>query len=403
MAIFNRYPYTSFQEMNLDWILQELKDLTDQWEAFEHQYEGITASAETVPYGAGASVTVTGGAGVPFNFDFQIPAGQDITVSNSIVKYGTSSDTATPPVTWYDSVPVIPQGDYLWTRTTLLFSDGSQATFYTTARSGIDGLGSVVSVNNISPDGTGNVTVPLPAPADTMPLMDGTADAGNSSLYSRADHRHGSDTGKQDALISGTNIKTINSTSLLGSGDIVLQEPLVSGTDIVTINTNSLLGSGNINLQEPLISGTNIKTVNNQSLLGSGDITISSAPSSFVGMVVSGTNLATEADVKAIYGAETAWTLLSDVMLASENIFGNRYNLGVTNGTATAGAMYVNTLTIGGTAYGTQYPDYAGGSGTGSWGNSGVGVIDKTIAGAHPEYTGLIADTVTVYTWERIS
>jgi hypothetical protein len=51
---------------------------------------------------------------------------------------------------------------------------------------------------------------------------------------------------KQDNLVSGTNIKTINSATLLDAGDIVLQTPLVSGTNIKTINGVSLLGSGNI-------------------------------------------------------------------------------------------------------------------------------------------------------------
>lgn len=54
---------------------------------------------------------------------------------------------------------------------------------------------------------------------------------------------------KQDTLISGTNIKTVNSTSLLGSGDVSVQETLISGTNIKTINNNSLLGSGNIVIQ----------------------------------------------------------------------------------------------------------------------------------------------------------
>lgn len=55
-----------------------------------------------------------------------------------------------------------------------------------------------------------------------------------------------------------------------------LQPTLVSGTDIVTINTASILGSGNVNLQTPLVSGTNIKTINSNSLLGSGDLVIAS-------------------------------------------------------------------------------------------------------------------------------
>ena len=51
---------------------------------------------------------------------------------------------------------------------------------------------------------------------------------------------------KQATLVSGTNIKTINSTSLLGSGNVAVQPTLVSGTNIKTINGTSVLGSGDI-------------------------------------------------------------------------------------------------------------------------------------------------------------
>ena len=92
--------------------------------------------------------------------------------------------------------------------------------------------------------------------------------------------------GKQDTLVSGTNIKTVNSTSILGSGNIAVQEALVSGTNIKTVNSTSLLGSGNIDVQEKLTSGTNIKTINSTSLLGSGNISVQEA-------LVSGTNIKT--------------------------------------------------------------------------------------------------------------
>ena len=51
---------------------------------------------------------------------------------------------------------------------------------------------------------------------------------------------------KQDTLISGTNIKMVNSTTLLGSGNLAVQPTLVSGTNIKTINSNSILGSGDL-------------------------------------------------------------------------------------------------------------------------------------------------------------
>lgn len=79
---------------------------------------------------------------------------------------------------------------------------------------------------------------------------------------------------KQATLVSGTSIKTVNNTSLLGSGNVAVQPTLVSGTNIKTVNSTSLLGSGNVSVQPTLVSGTNIKTINNESLLGSGNITV---------------------------------------------------------------------------------------------------------------------------------
>lgn len=122
----------------------------------------------------------------------------------------------------------------------------------------------------------------------------------------------------QAPLVSGTNIKTINGTSVLGSGNITtgtgdastnttssvdgevalfsgpggktlkratgsgiatvtsgVLGTAVSGTDIKTVNSTSLLGSGNVAVQDTLVSGTNIKTVNGNSLLGSGDLVLS--------------------------------------------------------------------------------------------------------------------------------
>lgn len=60
-------------------------------------------------------------------------------------------------------------------------------------------------------------------------------------------------TAKQAALVSGTNIKTINNNSVLGSGNISVQPVLVSGTNIKAIKVGSasavsLLGEGNVSL-----------------------------------------------------------------------------------------------------------------------------------------------------------
>jgi hypothetical protein len=129
--------------------------------------------------------------------------------------------------------------------------------------------------------------------------------------------------GKQDNLVSGTNIKTVGNQSIVGTGNVTevqnnltasavlapsvnsvntalsaKQDILTSGTNVKTIEGNSILGSGDINLidndlnpstvlaptktavntalatkQNTLVSGTNIKTVGGQSIVGSGDVT----------------------------------------------------------------------------------------------------------------------------------
>ena len=59
-----------------------------------------------------------------------------------------------------------------------------------------------------------------PSPYASNPAMDGTASPGSSADYARGDHVHPTDTSRQATLVSGTNIKTINNESLLGSGNI---------------------------------------------------------------------------------------------------------------------------------------------------------------------------------------
>jgi hypothetical protein len=87
-------------------------------------------------------------------------------------------------------------------------------------------------------------------------------------------------TGKQDVLISGTTIKTINSQSLLGSGNIVisgsggLADPGSNGIIKRTSLNTTVAATAGTDYQAPLVSGTSLKTINGTSLLGSGDITI---------------------------------------------------------------------------------------------------------------------------------
>lgn len=85
---------------------------------------------------------------------------------------------------------------------------------------------------------------------------------------------------KQATLVSGTNIKTVNGDSLLGSGNIVTPTTTVNNTLTSTSTTQALSAAQGKVLQDSkqatLVSGTNIKTLNGASLLGSGDLSVSS-------------------------------------------------------------------------------------------------------------------------------
>jgi len=62
------------------------------------------------------------------------------------------------------------------------------------------------------------------------------------------DYSKNTPVGFQPTLVSGTNIKTVNSTSLVGSGNVAVQPTLVSGTNIKTVNGVTLLGSGDMSV-----------------------------------------------------------------------------------------------------------------------------------------------------------
>ena len=77
--------------------------------------------------------------------------------SRSVGYQVSTSGTIIPDGNWSASVPVVPQGRYLWTRTTVQFNSGDPVVSYSVARFGMDGSGTVVSVCGKDPDTNGNV------------------------------------------------------------------------------------------------------------------------------------------------------------------------------------------------------------------------------------------------------
>ena len=66
--------------------------------------------------------------------------GTSVTVKNTSVTYqvGTSG-TTTPTGTWVEDVPSVPNGQYLWTKTVVNYSDGKSTTSYSVSYKGTNG------------------------------------------------------------------------------------------------------------------------------------------------------------------------------------------------------------------------------------------------------------------------
>lgn len=82
---------------------------------------------------------------------------------------------------------------------------------------------------------------------------------------------------KQSTLKSGTNLKTVNNQSLLGIGNIQIPTTTVvqtTGNSKTSVMSQDTVTKELKERQETLVSGTNIKTINNQSILGPGNITM---------------------------------------------------------------------------------------------------------------------------------
>ena len=128
-----------------------------------------------------------------------------------------------------------------------LTTTGTTADGIITIASTGGGSGTVTNVSALTLGTTGTDLSSTVANSTTTPVI--TLNVPNASAANRGaltSTDWSTFNGKQATLVSGTSIKTVNSTSLLGSGDVAVQATLVSGTNIKTINSTSILGSGNL-------------------------------------------------------------------------------------------------------------------------------------------------------------
>ena len=117
-------------------------------------------------------------------------------------------------------------------------------------------------------------------PSSTTPSMDGTAAVGTATTYARADHVHPTDTSRaaashSHAISDVTNLQTTLDGKAASTHSHAIGD-LPTGTTSSTVALGNHTHSG---YQATLVSGTNIKTINSNSLLGSGNISTAELPS----------------------------------------------------------------------------------------------------------------------------
>ena len=133
----------------------------------------------TISNACEATIPVTvDGITVNKKFSFAVAktgaAGTSVSVSSTEVKYQAhTSGTSTPTGTWQTDIPSVTNGQFLWTRTIVNYSDGKSTTSYSVSYKGTNGSnGTSVTISSTSvtyqahsngttaPTGTWSTTIP---------------------------------------------------------------------------------------------------------------------------------------------------------------------------------------------------------------------------------------------------
>lgn len=243
---------------------------------------------------------------------------------------------------------------------------------FETSTSGGGGSGTVTSVSVVTANGiSGSVATATTTPAITLtlgaitPTSTNGVSAATMAFNDATSSIQTQINSKQATLVSGTTIKTINSATLLGSGNILLQTPLVAGTDYLTptgsaalltsfpiLNQNTTGTAANLSGTPALPNGTTATTQT------TGDNTAKLATDAFVNASVAAISSATLTFGTHLtggsYNPSTANTIATDAtstptasVLMARDVNGNEFsNNAIFSGQSIATAAGTTIFTI---------------------------------------------------------
>ena len=189
----NLVPYSNFHELNLDWMLEKMKELSDKVDAFIGSavpsndppvMDGTASAGSSVNYARGDHVHPTDTSRASANDLTAL----DTTVYNNYVELNGSINTVDAKIAFSSAAPAMdgvanPGSSAYQARADHVHpTDTSRA-----SKSEFDTLKATV-------DAWGGAANPY----GSLPNMDGVASAGSIDAYSRGDHVHPSDTSKLD-------------------------------------------------------------------------------------------------------------------------------------------------------------------------------------------------------------
>lgn len=253
--------------------------------------------------------------------------GKSITIKSKAIEYQAStSGTSAPTGTWTTTIPNVNKGSYLWTRTTVTYSDDTNTVSYSVAYRGTDGIDGTNGTNGTNgKDGKGITSITYyyatstsqtaPSEANITSTTIPTLNATNKYLWQKEVIKFSDNTNKTSILLIAV-YGDKGQTGATGKG----VKSIVERYYLSSSNTTQTGGDWS-NTQPNWVNGKYIWTKSH--ITWSDNTTTDTTP-----ILANGLNKANSTATNAISMADSA---KKDVQNTNENLTNNYYTISQTN------------------------------------------------------------------------